>query len=184
MKDCPGMSGNRFPYPLWEYPARFLWRMVCLVIWPLAWRRLYVLRPLLLRCFGARVSLFVDIHRTVRIERPWALQIGRSVTLGRGVTLYNLGGLSVGENTLLSQDVYVCGGTHEYADPSLPLVTQPVTIGSKVWICAGAFIGPGVTIGDGAVIGARAVVMKDVEPWTVVAGNPAKFVKRRELRAP
>jgi len=51
-----------------------------------------------------------------------------------------------------------------------------------VWIGAGAFVGPGVTIGEGAVVGARSVVTKDVEPWTVVAGNPAKFIKKREIK--
>ena len=61
---------------------------------------------------------------------------------------------------------------------------RKITIGSYVWIAAGAFIGPGVTIGDGAVVGARAVVTRDVEPWTVVAGNPARMIKRREIRKP
>jgi len=64
----------------------------------------------------------------------------------------------------------------------MPLVTAPIVINDGAWVCADAFIGPGVTIGEGAVVGARAVVMKDVDPWTVVAGNPAQFIKKRELR--
>jgi putative colanic acid biosynthesis acetyltransferase WcaF len=56
------------------------------------------------------------------------------------------------------------------------LVTAPIRIGPGAWVAAGAFIGPGVTVGDGAVVGAGAVVMRDVEPWTVVAGNPAVFL--------
>jgi putative colanic acid biosynthesis acetyltransferase WcaF len=64
----------------------------------------------------------------------------------------------------------------------MPLMKAAITIGNHVWICAGAFIGPGVVIGEGAVVGARAVVTKDIEPWTVVVGNPAKVIKRRELK--
>ena len=51
-----------------------------------------------------------------------------------------------------------------------------IEIGSKVWICADAFVGPGVKVGDGAILGARSIVMRDVEPNTIVAGNPARQV--------
>jgi len=54
-------------------------------------------------------------------------------------------------------------------------------IADNVWICADSFIGPDVTVGEGAVVGARAVVMKDVEPWVVVAGNPARAIKKRNI---
>ena len=111
---------------------------------------------------------------------PWDLEIGHHCALGDRVTLYNLGGLKIGSRTVLSQDVYVCGGTHDYTDFSYPLLREKIEIGNYVWIAAGAFIGPGVRIGDGAVIGARAVVMKDVEPWTIVAGNPARVIKQRQ----
>ena len=63
----------------------------------------------------------------------------------------------------------------------MPLVRKPVAIGHSVWIAAGAFVGPGVTVGDGAVVGARAVAVKDVPAWTVVAGNPARVVKSRTV---
>ena len=55
-------------------------------------------------------------------------------------------------------------------------------IEDQVWVSAKAFVGMGVTIGQGAVVGATASVYKDVEPWTVVGGNPARFIKKRELR--
>ena len=63
------------------------------------------------------------------------------------------------------------------------LTYAPIQIDDQVWIAARAFIGPGVKIGEGAVVGACAVVTSDVSPWTVVAGNPAKFIKKRELKA-
>jgi putative colanic acid biosynthesis acetyltransferase WcaF len=61
------------------------------------------------------------------------------------------------------------------------LVTSPIRIGEGAWIAAGAFVGPGVSVGEGAVVGARAVATRSVDPWTIVAGNPARLLGRREL---
>ena len=61
------------------------------------------------------------------------------------------------------------------------LTTNPIRIRKYAWVAAEAFIGPGVTIGEGAVVGARAAVFRDVEPWNVVGGNPAKFLKKRVI---
>ncbi len=101
--------------------------------------------------------------------------------LGDHVHVYNLGPITIGDHTVISQDVYLCAGTHDYTQPDLPLVRPSITIGSGVWICAGAFIGPGVTIGDNAIVGARAVVTKDVPPGMIVAGNPARVIKVRPM---
>src|SRR5207248_7246530 len=86
-------------------------------------------------------------------------------------------------HSVLSQDVYVCAGTHDPSLPLLPLLRPPIRIGSGVWIAAQAFIGPGVTIGDNSVIGARAVVVKDIPPGVVAAGNPARVLKPRPMHA-
>ena len=174
--------GDRWPYPRREYVIRILWKIVHLSLWQICWGRIRLLRCFILRLFGARTPSTNFFARTVRITRPWDLSIGEDCAVGERTHLYNLGGLSIGNQTLISQDVYICGGTHDYTQPTYPLVRKKITIGNYVWIAAGAFIGPGVTIGDGAVIGARAVVMRDVEPWTVVAGNPARFIKKREIQ--
>jgi putative colanic acid biosynthesis acetyltransferase WcaF len=84
---------------------------------------------------------------------------------------------------MISQEAYLCAGTHDHTDPALPLLTPPVLLGPDSWVCARAFIGPGVTVGAGAVVAACGVVVKDVEPWTIVGGNPAKFIKRREFQS-
>ena len=173
----------RYPYPPSTYFVRAAWMLVHATIWKLCGRPAHVVRPLILRLFGAQTSTQVYFAGSAWIEMPWSLECGKLVSVGPRTILYNLGGLSIGEQTILSQDVYVCGGTHDYTDPTYPLVRKKITIGKGVWIAAGAFIGPGVTIGDGAVVGARAVVMGDVEPWTIVAGNPARVIKRRELKA-
>jgi putative colanic acid biosynthesis acetyltransferase WcaF len=171
------------PYPAWTYPLRAVWRLVELSLWKLAWKRIIVLRPLLLRAFGGQVPLRCLISGGVSIYFPWAMQVGSHVAIAERVSFYNLGGIRLGDRVVVSQDVYFCGGTHDYAVPAYPLVTKCIVVEDDVWICAGAFIGPGVTIGRGAVVGARAVVTQDVPPWKVVAGNPARIIKDRVLKA-
>jgi putative colanic acid biosynthesis acetyltransferase WcaF len=177
-----GATANRWPYPSHIYIVRIFWSLTWNTLWKLATRRLPILRTLLVRLFGAKAK-YCSIAGSAWIEMPWDLQLGDHVLIGPRVHLYNLGGLAIGDHTVLSQDVYVCGGTHDYTDPGYPLIRKKITIGNYVWIAAGAFIHPGVTIGDGAVVGARAVVTQDVAPWTIVAGNPAKFIKARVLKS-
>jgi putative colanic acid biosynthesis acetyltransferase WcaF len=65
----------------------------------------------------------------------------------------------------------------------MPLVYHPITIGAQSWVAAGCFIGPGITVGEGAVVGAYSVVTRDVPPWSIVAGNPARFIRERRLKS-
>jgi putative colanic acid biosynthesis acetyltransferase WcaF len=175
-------ESESWPYPARTYVKRILWACVWHTVWKLAWRRVPTLRPLLLRAFGADVGLRSGFDGSTRIEMQWLLRVGNHCSIGPRVTIYNLGSVCVGDNTVISQDAYLCAGTHDYTVPGYPLKRTKITVGNWVWIAAGAFIGPGVTVGDGAVAGARAVVTKDVPPWTVVAGNPARPIKKRELK--
>jgi len=63
----------------------------------------------------------------------------------------------------------------------MPVITAPIRIERRAWVAADTFVGPGVTIGEGAVVGARASVFRDVDPWTVVGGNPARILKKYHL---
>ena len=178
------MEGERWPYPKHIYVFRLLWAIVWQTLWKICWWRIPALRTFVLRCFGTRVKGTVGMSGSTWIEMPWDLRIGQFVIIGPRANLYNLGGLDIGDHVIISQDAYICGGTHDHTDPTYPLIRKKITIGNYVWIAAGAFIHPGVTVGEGALVGARAVVTRDVEPWTIVAGNPAKFVKRREMNVP
>jgi len=102
-------------------------------------------------------------------------------SIGEGALIYNLGPVTIGKSVTISHRAHLCAGTHDYRKPDMPLLKVPIEIQDQAWICADAFVGPGVVIGEGAVVGARAVVMHDVESWTVVAGNPAQFIKKRVL---
>jgi putative colanic acid biosynthesis acetyltransferase WcaF len=172
----------RFNYSAKEYLGRLTWVFCWLTIWKISWKRLYTLRPILLMLFRARLSIKNEMSASTWIEMPWNLEMGEYCSVGPRVIIYNLGHVTIGSHTVISQDAYLCGGSHDYTTETMPLMKSDIVVGNHVWICAGAFIGPGVKIGAGAVVGARAVVVKDVAPWTVVAGNPARAIKQRELK--
>jgi putative colanic acid biosynthesis acetyltransferase WcaF len=139
-------------------------------------------RRAVLRLFGARIGTHVNIYPSTHLYMPWNVEIGEWTALGEDVFVYSLGKVSIGKSVTLSYRSHICAGTHDLNDPSLPLIKPPVSIEDGVWVGTEAFIGPGVTVGRGAVVGARAVVVKDVAPLDVVAGNPARTVARRQLR--
>lgn len=139
-------------------------------------------RCLLLRLFGARIGRKVHIYSSATVYMPWNLSVDDFSAIGEHAYIYNLGQISIGPRTTISQRVHLCAGSHDYTDPTMPLLKPTIEIGAQAWICADAYVGPGVRVGEGAIAGARAVVVRDVEPWTIVAGNPARMVKKRELR--
>ena len=138
-------------------------------------------RRWVLRLFGAEVGSHVNLYSSTHIYMPWNLRVGAWSAIGEDVLIYNLGPVTIGERATISHRAHVCAGTHDYRQPDLPLLKPPIRIGDQAWICADAFVGPGITVGEGAIVGAAAVATRDVEPWTIVAGNPAVPVKRREM---
>ncbi len=147
-------------------------------------RPCFAWRCFLLRLFGARVGSHVHVYNSAEIYFPWNIDIGEWSAIGEHAYVYNLGRISIGKRVTVSQRAHLCAGTHDYTRPDLPLLRPPIAVKDQAWICADAFIGPGVTIGEGVVVGARAVVVGNVEPWIVVAGNPAREVKKRKLSSP
>jgi len=108
--------------------------------------------------------------------------MGEYSCLASEVNCYNVDTVQIGANTTISQGACLCTASHDIANPLNPLITKPIIIDDQAWVAAEAFVAMGVHIGQGAVAGARAAVFKDVEPWTVVGGNPAKFIKKREIK--
>jgi putative colanic acid biosynthesis acetyltransferase WcaF len=139
-------------------------------------------RRFVLRCFGAKLGAHVHTYATTRIHFPWNLTVGDWSAIGEHAFIYNWGPVTLGEKVTISHQAQLCAGTHDYTQPDLPLLKPPLVVESQAWICANAFVGPGVTVGEGAIVGACAVVTKNVEPWAIVAGNPAKVIKQRVLR--
>lgn len=99
-----------------------------------------------------------------------------------GVDCYNAAPIHIGVNATVSQRAYLCTASHDISDTHHRQIQRPINIGDRAWVCAEAYVGPGVTIGEGAVVGARGCAYKNVEPWTVVGGNPAKVIKKRIIK--
>ena len=101
--------------------------------------------------------------------------------LSEHVDCYSVDQIIIGSQVVVSQGAFLCCASHDISSPTMELICKPIVIESQAWVAARAFVGPGVTVGEGAVVSACAVVTRDVEPWTVVAGNPAQVIKRREI---
>ena len=118
---------------------------------------------------------------------PWQIDIGNGVWINRGCQFFgsmivaNVR-ITIGDKTALGPGVKVLTATHDHCHLDLPALARSVSIGAYVWIGAGATILPGVTIGEGAVVGAGSVVSKDVAAYSIVAGNPARFIKHRVIQ--
>lgn len=162
-----------------ELAARVLWA-ACHPLFRFSPRLLWGWRRTLLRLFGATIGRDVHIFPSVRITMPWNISIGDQSAVGDGAILYALGKITIGQRVTVSQGAHLCAGTHDYRDPTMPLLKLPITIEDDAWVCADAFVGPDVTIGKGAIAGARCVIVKDVEPSAIMVGNPARQIARRE----
>ena len=170
-----------FPYPRSHYIKRMAWNAVRRTLFRFSPNRAVGWRRWLLRCFGARLGFGAGCRPTTVIWHPWLLEMGEHAMLGDRVVVYNLGPIRIGNHSTVSQDAELCAGSHDYRDPTLPLLRPPVTVGHGVWVCAGAFVGPGVTVGDNSIVGARAVVTSDVPAEVIVGGNPAAVLKPRPM---
>ena len=161
-----------------ERPAWFVqlwWLFEALFVRPTP-QVLYPWRRFIWRLFGAKVGHRVLIRPGVRVTFPWKVTIGDHCWIGDNATLYSIANIAIGEHSVISQEAYLCAGTHDHCDISFPLLAAPITIEPECWIAARAFVGPGVKIGRGAVIGACSVLLSDVPAATIVAGSPARTV--------
>ena len=164
--------------------ARVLWN----IVWLLLFRptpRGNLFRPwriALLKLFGAKVRWSSNVLPSCRIWQPWKVTMGDYACLSEDVDCYTVDEIVIGAQTTVSQGVKLCTAGHDTSSRIMELTYAPIHIGSNAWVAAWSTILPGVTIGEGAVVAAGAVVTKNVEPWTVVGGNPAKFIKKRELK--
>lgn len=99
--------------------------------------------------------------------------------LGPGVEVYNPGGCKLGRHVIISQDAYLCGATHDFNSADFTFLKREIVIEAYAWICARSIVLPGVRCAEGSVLGAGAIASKDLNSWSVYAGNPAKLLKSR-----
>jgi putative colanic acid biosynthesis acetyltransferase WcaF len=160
-------------------------------LWQLAWLTLFRPTPkpmirwrvLLLRLFGAEITGRPFIASSAIVKMPWNLVLEDRACIGPGANVYNLGRVVLKSRSVVAQEVYLCGGAHDFSDPRLPLVTGEIVVGADAFLGVRALILPGVVVGEGAVVGAGSVVTSDVPPWTICAGNPCRPIKPRVFGA-
>lgn len=162
--------------------ARFIWT----IVWTIFARPLprsvgNGWKIFLLRMFGAKIHSKAVVYSSVRIYMPWNLEMAEYSCLSPEVDCYNVDKIKIGAHSTVSQKTYLCTASHDINKSNNPLIFSPIIIEDQAWIGAAAFIGMGIIVGQGSVIGATASVYKNVEPWTVVGGNPAKFIKKRVI---
>ena len=162
--------------------ARLLWLFVQSTLFRWSPRPFHGFRARLLMLFGAEVPApsKVVIFPTAKVVYPWHLRLEPRSMVGPRVELYNLAKITIERGANLSQDCYLCAGSHDYTRWEMPLIVAPITIGPNAWLGAGVFVGPGVSVGALSVVGARAVVVHSLPDNKICVGNPCRPVKDRQ----
>ena len=140
----------------------------------------FVIYKLLMR----RLDSFCIIQPNVFINHCFRLSVGRNFVVNSNTYINAVGGITIGDNVLLGVNVVISSGVHNYSDRSTPVTLQPITpkqiiIEDDVWIGANVVIMPGITLRKGTVVGAGAVVTHSTDPYSVMAGVPARKIKER-----
>ncbi len=167
----PWSFGRRLKMVAWQ----FCWFILCR--WtpkPFNPWRLFVLR-----LFGASIKGLPFVHQGAKILAPWNVTLNHRACLGDGATAYSLGKIILAEGCTVAQEAYLCAGTHDFNDPSLALVVGEIKVRANAFLGARVFVLPSVSIGEDSIVGACSVVTKDVGVKTVVAGNPAHWIRDR-----
>lgn len=170
-------------FPMADRMRRAIWNLTYAILFRLSPRPFHSWRSLLLRIFGAKLGSTCHFYPKARIWAPWNLICEDRVTLGDDAEIYNPSPLTMGSHCIVSQGAYICGATHEYNNPEFRLVHFPMRLGPYSWVCARATVNPGVNVGAGAILALGSVATRDLEPFGIYAGIPARKVKERQRNA-
>jgi putative colanic acid biosynthesis acetyltransferase WcaF len=174
-------EGCSTPFTGREHAQRISWKIVESTLFRWSPRTWHGFRARLLKLFGADIPQprRVVVFPSVSIVFPAKLSLAEHSMVGPNVKVYNVAPISLRRGANISQNTHLCAGSHDFRKWSMPLIAKPIVIGENAWVAADVFVGPGVSIGDLCVVGARSVVVKDLPPCTVCAGNPCRVLKQR-----
>lgn len=165
-------SGNRITTIIGEF--------VVFVLIVVGYIPLHHVRRFFYRLAGMTIGPGSTIHTLARFYDPANIIIGKDTIIGEGIVLDGRDKLVIGDHVDFASEVMVYNAQHDVHDPAFKAVPQPVIIEDYVFVGPRAIILPGVKIGKGAVVAAGAVVTKDIEPFAIVGGVPAKVIGERE----
>lgn len=176
------LMGFKTPYSKRNKFHRLIWSMVWTCFarpfprsMAMGWKRI------LLRAFGAKIASTAVVYATARVFQPWLLILDDYACLADGVDCYNAASIHIGRNATVSQRAFLCTVGYNIMDPHHHQIDALIIIEEQAWVCAEAFVIQGGTVDQGAVCAACAVVIKDVEPWTVVGGKSSKVYKEKNV---
>lgn len=182
-REIPSVAAND-PYVAPQYSVgnrirRQLWNTCWALLYRTSPRTAHGWRAFLLRSFGAKLGANCHFYPQSRIWAPWNLECEDTVIVGDRVVLYNPKLLYLASHVIISEEAYLCGATHDYNNPAFPVVSYPMRIERYAWIAARACVSPRVNVGEGAILALASVATRDLEPWSIYAGVPARRVKER-----
>lgn len=134
-------------------------------------------RDLLDELFQGRLPKSSNILTPVNIDRGVTISIGENVFINWGLSTVSTGSITIEDNVEIGPNVALLTANHDFNDLMI-LYCKPIVIKNRAWLGEGVKVMPGVTIGEHAVVASGSVVTKDVEPYTLVGGNPARVIKR------
>jgi putative colanic acid biosynthesis acetyltransferase WcaF len=176
------LTSNRDYVHARTFGVRALWFAVDALVFRSPLVTSYRLKRGLLRMFGAAIGRNVLIKPDVHIKSPWHLTIGDNVWIGERAWIDNFVEVRIGANACISQGAYICTGNHDWSDPGMGRIVEPVEIGAGAWVGAFARIAPGVVVGREAVVSLGSVLHEDARPRGIYVGNPAQWVRERTVR--
>ncbi|WP_176470159.1 acyltransferase [Terribacillus saccharophilus] len=140
----------------------------------------YTFRHFLYKRVGKmKIGNKTNIQMGMKIYKPWGIEVGRNTVINNNVVLDGRGKLLIGDNVNISPYVKIYTAEHDVNGSLFDYVEAMVRIEDYAWVSTGSIVLPGVTIGKGAVVASGAVVSKDVDPFTIVGGVPAKKIGTR-----
>lgn len=162
---------------------RLLWYFANVFFLKNHWNPFSSLKVAVLRLFGAKIGRRVTIKPGVNIKYPWRLEIGDHSWIGEEVWIDNLVPVRIGANCCLSQGAMLLTGNHNYKKPTFDLMVEGITLEDGVWIGAKATVCPGVVCRSHAVLGVQSVATRNLSPYRVYQGNPARPVRERIMES-
>ncbi len=165
-----------------------LGQRLVMVLWGICWGLFCAWTPkpfnrwriFWLQLFGAKVEGTPFVHQRARVTIPWNLTLRDRACLGDRAHAYSLGEIEIQGHATVAQEVYLCTGTHDFEQPSMPLRVGKITVEENVFIGARAFLMPGVSIGRDSIIGACSVVTMDMPEGMICHGNPCRPIRPRK----
>jgi putative colanic acid biosynthesis acetyltransferase WcaF len=166
-------SGNKLKVIIWFFINYYVFNSS--FPWP---NRLKIF---LLRLFGAKVGVGINIKNKVRIKNPWRLVIGNYCWIGESAWIDNLENVTLGNNVCISQGAMLLTGNHDYTKSDFPYRLGAIEIEDGAWIGAQSIVCPGVICRSHSILTVSSVATKELDAWSIYSGNPAIFARNRKM---